>query len=255
MALQIDINDLETLIQERLDVFYNRRIDILKGLRLNKLISKNPYLFRATGISESAELVGELMKSRMIKSDETIFGEEFFEKIAKAVGNAEQAEQVGMDLVIETDAEYIVMEMKSGSNWQNARMGRGIKSDFDDAYQAFLDKGIQKRFVAVLGQSTGCKNAEINEGRTYLVRSGQALWETITGDPDFYLKLSRLMRDYPVRKRPDYQDVWGTTLNRLNREFSDLYLTDDGHIDWEKLTQQNSGYRPPRGTGRKKSTS
>lgn len=245
MPLQISLDELESLIRERLKDFYDRRIFILSRLRLRDLISKNPYLFRATGISESCQLVEELMKSRLIKSDETIFGKRFFEEIARAVGNGEQAKQVGMDIVIETENDYIVMEIKSGSNWQNARMGRGIKADFDLAYQNYLSSGTQKQFVAILGQSTGQTNSEadVDGGRIYLIRSGQALWETITGDSDFYLKLTRLMKDYPQRLRPDYQDAWSTALNRLNREFSLQFVDKDGHINWEELTRMNSGYR------------
>lgn len=252
MSPQISLEELENLIKERLKAFYDRRIAILKSLELKDLISKNPYLFRATGISEAPQLVEELMKSRLTKSDETVFGEEFFEEIAKAVGNGEKAEQVGMDLVIETEDDYIVMEMKSGDNWQNARMGRGIKADFDTAYQDYLSSGTKKRFVAILGQATGRKNREADEedGRIYLVRSGQLLWQTITGDSDFYLKLTRLMKDYPLRLRPDYQDAWSTALNKLNRDFSVRFVDKDGHIDWEELTRVNSGYVPSRRTRR-----
>ncbi|MBD2076239.1 cytoplasmic protein [Phormidium sp. FACHB-592] len=255
MSLQISLEALENLIIERLRSFYDRRISRLLELKLNDLASKNPYLFRATGISEAPQLVEELMRSRLIKSDETIFGDEFFEKIAKAVGDGAKAEQVGMDIVIETESDYIVIEMKSGSNWQNARMGRGIKEDFDKAYQDYCQMGIQKRFVAILGQSTGQANSEPDEegGRIYLIRSGQALWEEITGDSDFYLKLTRLMKDYPLRLRPDYQDAWATTLNKLTREFSLLFVDEEGHINWEKLTQANSGYIPPRRTRRRSS--
>jgi hypothetical protein len=244
MSLQISLEDLESLIRDRLKAFYDRRIAILRNLKLEDLTSKNPYLFRAVGITEASQLVEALMRSRLIKSDETIFGKEFFEEIAKSVGNAEKASQLGMDLVIQTNENYIVMEMKSADNWKNARMGRGILKDFGSAYQDFLSSGAQKEFISILGQATGQQNwdGETEDGHVYLIRSGQRLWETITGDSDFYLKLMRLMKDYPLRFRPDYVDAWSAASNRLNREFAIKFVEPNGSIDWEELTRANSGY-------------
>jgi len=241
--LHISPDELEILVQERLESFYDRRTKILKELTLNKLISKNPYLLRAIGVNTTTQLIEELMKSRLTKSDETIFGEEFFEEIAKRAGGGEQAKEIGMDVVIETEDSYTVIELKSGSNWQNARMGRGLKADFDRAYEQFLAKGLHKRFVGMLGHSTGRKNcaANVESGKIYVIRSGQTFWEEITGDPDFYLKLIRFMRDYPLRLRPDYMEAWANTANKMVKQFSSLYVTSIGEIDWERLAGANSG--------------
>jgi len=254
MPLQISFEDLESLIRERLKAFYDRRIEILEDLTLEDLTSKNLYLFRATGIAQASQLVQELMKSRLTKSDETIFGEEFFEQIAKAVGNAEKAEQVGMDLVIQTDDKYIVMEMKSADNWKNARMGRGILKDFGDAYHDFQVNAAQQEFVAILGQATGQTNWDgtSEDGHTYLIRSGERLWETITGDTDFYLKLTRLMRDYPLDFRTEYETAWAETFDRLDKAFAIKFVS-GGCIDWEELARANSAYIGIRKSRRKTS--
>ena len=246
-SLQIDIKDLEDLIQERLRAFYSRRVQILQELKLEELLSKNLYLFRSTGVATAAELIEELMKSRLIKSDETIFGKQFFEAIVQRVGGGEEANQLGMDVVIETEDTYTVIEVKSASNWKNARMGRGVKADFDKAYERFRARGLQKRFVGMLGQSTGRTNcdADVDSGRIYVIRSGQMFWQEITGDPDFYLKLIQLMKDYPLRLRPDYLTAWSNTFNKMVKKFSDIYVTSEGDINWEGLIQANSGSTPP----------
>jgi hypothetical protein len=246
MSTQISLNELEALIRNRLEVFYNRRIDRLTRLKLDDLLAKNLYLFRAKGIHSASELIEELMRSNLTKSDETIFGKIFFEAIARTVAVGEEANQQGMDIVIETDKDYIVIEVKSASNWQNARMSRGIKADFNKAYELFISRGIQKQFVGILGQSTGQVNSEpdVDGNKIYLVRSGQGFWQEITGDPDFYLKLVRLMKDYPLRFRPDYQEVWAATLNRLTKVFADSYLFEDGNINWEKLIQAKHSFTP-----------
>src|SRR5438128_2394097 len=77
-------SELEDLIRQCLDVFYKRRIKKLSELKLsNVLRKKNPYLLRAMGVQNAAEIVSEILKAYMSSSDETIFGDAFFEPLAK----------------------------------------------------------------------------------------------------------------------------------------------------------------------------
>ena len=63
----------------------------------------------------------------------------------------------------------------------------------------------------------------------------------MTGDPDFYLKLIRLMKHYPQEHRVQYQVEWKKAVNRFERELLNNFSTPDGDIDWEKLVEFNSG--------------
>lgn len=242
----VNLEDLEAQIRECLRNFYDRRINKLSTLKLTKLEAKNPYLFRALGVQNAAEMVEETLRAFISSSDETIFGEVFFEPLARFAASGGVATEIGMDIVIETEDTYTVIEMKSGSSWSNARQSRRIRQDFEEAEARFLEKGIQKQFRAILGQSTGTACREAGVGQRFDVLSGQAFWQFITGDPNFYLKLMSLMKDYPLRQRPDYQEAWAAAVNRLTREFLDKYSAPDGSIDWEKLTQVNSGIKSPR---------
>ncbi|HZU65643.1 MAG TPA: PmeII family type II restriction endonuclease [Ktedonobacteraceae bacterium] len=71
--------------------------------------------------------------------------------------------------------------------------------------------------------------------------SGQAFWEEITGDPDFYIKLINLMRDYPTQHRIEFEKEWAKALNRFELDFLNNFGNPDGSIDWEKLLRFNSG--------------
>lgn len=246
MSQQISADDLKSIIQDRLDVFYNRRINKLSGLDLwETLKSKNPYLFRAVGIQKASEFVEELLKAYMSSSDEGIFGAAFFEPVALAVAKGSQATQVGMDAVIETDSTYTVLQIKSGPNWGNADQQRKLRQNFEDARTEFLAKNIQKEFRALLGQCYGRTKGEPNDKRIHSIRSGQAFWEEITGDSDFYLKLLNLMEDYPIRHRPDFQKEWSKAVNRFTKEFLE-HFDNDGEIDWDKIAKLNSGKIPPK---------
>ncbi len=253
--MSIPSEELEQLIAAQLDVFYDRRIQTLQKLDLWKTLRrKNPYLFRAIGIQDASEIVKELLKAYISSSDEGIFGHVFFEPIVKAVGKATEAEQLGMDVVIETTEVYTVVQVKSGPNWGNADQKRRLKDNFINAREEFLRKNLNKEFRALLGQCYGRTNTEASEKRLYATRSGQVFWEEITGDPDFYLKLIRLMKDYPARHRPDYQEAWNNAVNRFTKEFLIYFSNSEGAIDWEKIAQLNSGKNPPKKPKSKKTS-
>ncbi len=252
----ISPDELEALIKQQLEMFYDRRIQTLSNLDLwNTLRRKNPYLFRAIGMQDASEIVKELLQAYMSSSDEGIFGHVFFEPIAKAVGGGVAATDVGMDVVIETPEAYTVVQVKSGPNWGNADQKRKLKENFENARAMFISRKIKKQFRALLGQCYGRATSEPSDKRLYAVRSGQSFWEEITGDPEFYLKLIRLMKDYPTRHRPDYQVAWSNAVNRFTREFLENFSTSEGSLDWEKIVQLNSGKIPPKKPRIKKSKS
>lgn len=249
----ISPDELEALIKKQLDIFYDRRIKKLSHLDLwDTLRRKNPYLFRAIGMQDGSEIVKELLQAYMSSSDEGLFGHIFFEPIAQAVGGGVAATDVGMDVVIDTPQAYTVVQVKSGPHWGNADQKRKLKDNFENAQAMFLSKNINKQFRALLGQCYGRATSEPSDKRLYAVRSGQSFWEEITGDPEFYLKLIRLMKDYPSRHRPDYQDAWSNAVNRFTKEFLEHFSTSEGSLDWEKIVQLNSGKIPPRKPRKKK---
>jgi hypothetical protein len=72
------------------------------------------------------------------------------------------------------------------------------------------------------------------------------LWEELTGDPDFYVKLINLMHDYPTEHRIQFEKEWAKAVNRFELEFLNEFATPEGGIDWEKLVHFNSGAKSPR---------
>ena len=88
-APAMDFGHLVTLVHKHLSSFYRRRVEALDKLELKKvLVRKNPYLFRAVGVHDVGELIQNLLLAYSSSSDETIFGNEFFEK-AGCVGGDE----------------------------------------------------------------------------------------------------------------------------------------------------------------------
>lgn len=240
----MNTEELEKLIKKSLDDFYTRRLTKLNGLKLKQtLAKKNPYLFRATGIIKASEIVEGMLAAYMSSSDEGIFGDAFFEPIAKLASRGTVAPSEGVDVAVETETRYLAIAVKSGPNIFNSSQARKQNDQFNSLRSRLLK--LHKQFDALLGHCYGRKRREPTDTFIYRIRSGQAFWEELTGDPEFYLKLIRLMRDYPLKHRKEYEKSWAKAVNRFTREFLQDFCNEDGSINWDKLVEFNSGTRKP----------
>ncbi len=134
--MTIDANLLEQKISELLDVFYQKRSIALDDLKLiNTLKRKNPYLYCAVGVADASEIVEEILRAHVSSSDETLFGNEFFEPFAKWV--AQQANSIhthtvttsdgeGVDVTITSATFVMPIAVKSGVNVLGIRIKRWI---------------------------------------------------------------------------------------------------------------------------------
>lgn len=233
-------DEVELIIKECLDEFYRRRLLKLNQLKLNDTLKrKNPYLFRATGMQSATDVVEGILAAFTSSSDEGIFGDTFFEPLAKLVSGGTVSPSEGVDIAIESADKYTAISVKSGPNIFNASQAKRMNDEFN-GLKSRLQK-LHKQFDALLGHGYGRKNNELTAKRHYRIRSGQAFWEELTGDDDFYLKIIRLMREYPRDHRLEYIAAYNKALNRFTKEFLNNFSNEDGVIDWEKLVEYNSG--------------
>lgn len=231
---------LEKLITKCLQDFYNRRLLRLETLKTKDYLKrKNPYLYRAIGTEKASEIVEEILTAYMIASDEGIFGNVFFEPIAKMASRGTVSPSEGVDIAIETDKKYLAISVKSGPNIFNAPQKKRQNDEFNTLRSRLLK--LHKQFDALLGHCYGKLKTEPSKTKVYRDRSGQAFWTEITDDPDFYLKLVRLMRDEPAKHRIIYKKAWERAINRFTAEFIKDFCNKDGSIDWEKFVEFNSG--------------
>jgi len=232
----MDTAELGSLIGRCLQDFYERRLQRLQGLELSDfLLRKNPYLFRALATEKASEIVESVLTAYLGASDETIFGGVFFEPIARIASGGKASDAEGADFVVESDQRILAVALKSGPNIYNASQKKRQSQEFQ-AVRGRLYK-LQKQFDPMLGHAYGRLRTEPSKDRAYRDRSGQAFWTEITGDPDFYLKLVRLMSEEPAKHRKRYDLAWGATINRLTVEFAKDFCFPDGRIDWEKLVR------------------
>ena len=243
----MDTDELEALISSCLRGFYERRLQKVRQLKLQDFFRrKNPYLFRALGIQKVSEIVERVLTDYISASDETIFGDAFFEPIAQIVSGGKTSDAEGVDFVIESEKRITAVALKSGPNIYNASQKKRQSQEFL-AVRSRLYK-LQKQFDPILGHAYGRLKTEPSKDRIYRDRSGQAFWTEITGDSDFYLKLVRLMKDIPTKHRKEYTPAWDAAINRFTAEFIKDFCFPDGSIDWEKLVWFVSEEKAPKST-------
>ncbi len=247
----VNAEELQSLISKCLQDFYERRVRKLGQLRLKGILRrKNPYLFKALGTQKASEIVEQILTAYIGSSDETIFGEAFFEPIARIAAGAKVSDAEGVDFVIETKDRQIAVAMKSGPNIYNASQKKRQTQEFL-ALRSRLYK-LHKQFDPMLAAGYGRARSEPTKDTVYRRRSGQDFWTEITGDGDFYLKLIRLMREEPAKHRRKYAPAWDAAINRFTREFVENFCFSNGNIDWEKLVQFVSGTKNDKATTKKR---
>ncbi len=237
----MNADELRELIAKQLDEFYKRRSQRLGRLKLRQvLLRKNPYLYKALGTESATEIVEEILRAYLSSSDEGLFGDVFFEPIARAVSGGTVSPSEGVDIAIETDDRYMAVAVKSGPNPYNASQVKRQSDEFASLRRRVMK--LRKQFDPVLGHCYGKKQTQPNNRQIYRDISGQRFWEELAGDPEFYLKLIRYMEDEVIEKhRAEYRLAYERAVNMYVREFTEQFCRQDGSIDWEKLVQFNSG--------------
>jgi len=232
----VNIDELQTLISKCLQDFYERRVRRLEKLRLKDFLRrKNPYLFKALGTQKASEIVEKILTAYIGASDETMFGDAFFEPIARIASGAKVSDAEGVDFVIESGDRVLAVALKSGPNIYNASQKKRQSQEFS-ALRNRLYK-LHKQFDPMLGHAYGRTKAEPTKDLVYRRRSGQAFWAEITGDPDFYLKLVRLMKEEPAKHKQKYAPAWDAAINKFTAEFVKDFCFPGGLIDWERLVR------------------
>lgn len=241
----METDELRSLISNCLRDFYERRLQTLEQLKLSDfLLRKNPYLFRALATEKASEIVERLLTAYVGASDETIFGDGFFEPIARIVSGGKASDAEGVDFIVESDDRILAVALKSGPNIYNASQKKRQAQEFLSVRNRLYK--LHKQFDPMLGHGYGRLKTEPTKDRVYRDRSGQAFWTEITGDSDFYLKLARLMEREPAKHREQYSPAWDAAINKFTVEFAKDFCFPDGRIDWEKLVRLVSEDIPAR---------
>lgn len=115
-------------IAQALDSFYESLISKIDTLNINKVMKrKNPYLYRAKAMQSAADIVDSVLTAFVSSSEETIFGNCFFEPVAIAASNGNKALAEGIDIMIQDNENNTIaaIAVKSGPSVFNADSKKG----------------------------------------------------------------------------------------------------------------------------------
>ncbi len=228
-------------IATALENFYTSLIARMDSLNIKIVMKrKNPYLFRAKAMNSASQIVDAILAAFVSSSEETVFGNVFFEPIATAAAQGQKALAEGIDIMVERDDTIYAIAVKSGTSVFNADSRKKQEQNFMSA--AKLAQQVKKRFVPIVGYGYGKKKTS-NRGmaKFYLELAGKDFWAELTGDDEFYIKLIRYMEKLPEMYVEDFNLSYDKAANRLVKEFTQIFCFDDGSINWEKLVEFNSG--------------
>lgn len=220
--------------------FYAALTRTLDNIDVDKILKrKNPYLYRAKGINSAGQIVDGILAAYISSSEETIFGNCFFEPIAIVVSGGQKAVTEGIDITVDKNNTIYSIAVKSGTSVFNADSRKRQEQNFQSAQKRAQQA--KKAFLPVVGYGYGKKKAKAGKEKFYLELAGKDFWEWLTGDADFYTKIIAFMGTRPNEYVKEFEDAYSKAENRMIREFTIKYCKEDGSIDWNALIRFNSG--------------
>ncbi|OOV86691.1 PmeII family type II restriction endonuclease [Oceanospirillum linum] len=244
---------LDREISRLLNILYEKRFAKLDEIDLKRLLKKNPYLFRSIGLNDSSELIEAMLDAFLSSSDETLFGNDFFEPLAfwtaknAVLVDHEKRESVtvgsasGTDLAIETANSYLAIAVKSGTNIFNSQSTKGQSTEFLELKSRLRKLG--KEIRPIIGYGYG-RNKAAKASKTEK-HAGQAFWYLLSGEKDFYLRISDSIGKFALEHRQQYMESYKRTKNRLLKQLAINFVDDSGELNWHKIVEYNSSIDKP----------
>ena len=237
----LNLNEVREYVNENIVDFHQRRIKSLEELKLEKLLKKNPYLFKAKNITTAGELISDLLHAFLSSSEEKLFGD-FFENLAVFIGSktcdGHKSTAPGVDLEFFNKGIHYVLSVKSGTNWGNSSQQKKLEEDLRNAVIRVRQSKHGTNVQPVLGICYG--KTKTSYVRGYLKIVGQNFWYLISESEALYTDIIE-----PIGHRAkDHNETFLTeksrVINRFTKLFIDRFCDDTGAIDWVKLVEFTS---------------
>ena len=239
----LDLEAVEEYVNENIVDFHQRRVESLRKIQLRKLLTKNPYLFRAKNIESASEMVDSLLTAFLSSSEEQMFGT-FLEGlavfVAQMTSQGHKSTAPGVDLEFFNNGIHYIVSVKSGPNWGNSAQHNELEQNLRTAVMRIKQSRSELNVQPVLGICYGrTRTAHMRRG--YLKVVGQNFWYLVSGNRDLYTDIIR-----PVGHRTkEHNEIFllekTHAMNRLIKDFIDSFCDQSGAINWLKLVRFNSG--------------
>ena len=239
----LNLQRVEEYVNENIVSFHKSRMKSLEELELSKLLSKNPYLFRAKNVTDAGELINGFLDARLSSSEEELFGT-FLEGLALFVAGetsgGHKSTASGVDLEFFNNGTHYVVSVKSGPNWGNSSQQNQLEQNLKDAERRLKQSHQSLKVQPVLGICYGkTRTAYLRRG--YLKVVGQNFWYLISENRNLYTDIIEPIGHRAREHNENFARERGKLANRLTKAFIDDYCDASGAIDWLKLVRRTSG--------------
>ena len=244
---QLNLHKVRDYVNENIVDFHQRKLKSLEELKLKKLLTKNPYLFRAKNLVTPQELVDDLLSAFLSSSEEKLFGD-FLEGlalfVAEQTSGGHKSTAQGVDLEFMNNDTHYVVSIKSGPNWGNSSQQDKLEQDLKTAVARLKQSRRSLNVQPVLGICYGKTKTTFLRG--YMKIVGQNFWRLISENPDLYTDIiepiGHRAREHNENFLVERKKIVGRFSHEIHEKF---YDPDTGLIDWVKLVRFNSGnYKP-----------
>ncbi len=238
----LDLDRVCEYVNENIVDFHQRRLRSIETLQLNKLLLKNPYLFKAKNILTSPDLIAGLLEAFLSSSEEKLFGD-FLEGLAVFIAemtcDGHKSTASGVDLEFFNQGTHYVVSIKSGPNWGNSSQQNKLEQDLKNAVARVKQARRSANVQAVLGICYG--KTKTGYLRGYLKIVGQNFWYLISENSNLYTEIIEPIGYRAKEHNEAFEKEKTRTVNRLNGQFISRFCDSDYEIDWPRLVEFNSG--------------
>lgn len=238
----LNLDEVREYVNENIVDFHQRRIKSLEELKLEKLLKKNPYLFKAKNITTAGELITDLLDAFLSSSEEKLFGD-FLEDLAVFIASktcdGHKSTASGVDLEFFTNGVHYVVSVKSGTNWGNSSQQKKLEEDLRNAVIRVRQSKHGANVQSVLGICYG--KTKTSYVRGYVKVVGQNFWYLISENEALYTDIIDPIGHRAKQHNEAFLKEKSRVINRFTKLFIDRFCDDTGDIDWVKLVQFNSG--------------
>lgn len=239
----LNLDDVKEYVNDHVVDFHRRRIKSLEELRLEKLLTKNPYLFKAKNLRTPELLVRDLLSAFLSSSEEKLFGD-FLEGLAVFVAErtcgGHKSTAQGVDLEFFNNDTHYVVSIKSGPNWGNSSQQSKLEQDLQTATARLKQARRNLNVQSVLGICYGKTKTTFIRG--YMKIVGQNFWYFISENLDLYTDIIEPIGHRAREHNESFEKERDKIISRFSIEMGNTFFdAKTGELDWVKLVQYNSG--------------
>jgi len=237
----LNIDDVKNYVNENVVDFHKRKIKSLEELKLEKLLKKNPYLFKAKNVTTASELIESLLDAFLSSSEEKLFGD-FLEGLAVFIAqktcHGHKSAASGVDLEFSNKNIHYIVSIKSGTNWGNSSQQNKLEQDLKNAVIRVRQSDRSLNVQPILGICYGKTRTSYVRG--YLKVVGQNFWYLISENKDLYTDIIKPVGHRAKEHNNTFESEKGRVINLFTKLFIDHFCNQTGSIDWVKFVEFNS---------------